>query len=295
MYTNSSLFNPYRDLIDIESLEKGIQEDAEKSRYLSAFQDTSIYGEFLEFDTQIFKKRAAVIKGFSVSDKKHITHLSECLKHFLDILIKDHIEFVICKIHHNDIGIVRIFENAGFNVMSCQQQYRFDFSRYKIPQLNDACHIRMGDVSDAGKVAKLSRECFKTHFDQFHNDPLLDNSCCDDLHEKWGRNSFFGFADAVMIAETDGKVVGFVTLKKNGKLDRYSKKKIGDLVLLGVAPRYRKLGIHTSMVRHGLLYWKEKADLAEIVTEANNIPALRTYSKLRFTPSSCFLVMHKHL
>jgi len=295
MYTNNSLFNPYRDFVDIESLEKEIQEEAKNSKYFSTFQDTSIYGTFLEFDTKIFKKRNAAIEGFSIPDKKNIVDISECLKHFLRILIKDNIKFVVCKIHHDDIDIVHVFENVGFNVINCQQQYRFDFSKQEILQLNEPCHIRIGDTSDAEKVAKLSRKCFKTHYDRFHNDPLLDNSDCDDLHEKWGRNSFFGFADVVIIAEINGNIVGFATLKENRELNKHSTKKIGDLILLGVDPKYRKLGIHTTMVRHGLLYWKERVDIAEIVTEANNIPVLRTYSKLGFKPSSCFIAMHKHL
>jgi ribosomal protein S18 acetylase RimI-like enzyme len=295
MYTNNNLFNPYRDFVDMESLEKKIQQEAKNSRYFATCRGTSLYGKFLEFDTRIFKKRSVRIKGFSLSDKRHLTDLSRCLEKFLGLLKKDKIKFISCKIHHDDVDVVGIFEDAGFHMIGCQQQYRFDFAQQEIPQLKDRCRIRMGNRADAPEVAKLSRECFKGHFDRFHNDSFLRDSYCDDLHEEWGRNSFVGFAAAVIIAQVDKQMVGFATLKENGELNSYSSKKIGDLVLLGVDPGYRKSGVHTTMVRHGLLYWQKKAALAEIVTEAGNIPALRTYATCGFKPSSSFLVLHKHL
>lgn len=295
MFSGNKLYDSYRGILDLERFEEKLQNDAKNSRYSSSYKNASIYGNYLDFDSRIFKKRCAQINGISVPGKTDNEILSGCLERFLEAIRKDHVQFLSLKIHNDDISLIHIFERSGFLIMNCHQQYRFDFHKDEIPKLPDTCNIRTLTAADAAKVSLLAREIFKNHCDRFHNDPFLEKSFSDDLHEEWARNSVLGYADEVIMAEINGDPAGFCTSKENRELNQFSKNNIVDFVLLGVHPQYRKRGIHTNMLKNALLRWKDRFDFGEIVTQSNNLATLKTYIKLGFKPSSSFFAMHKHL
>jgi len=294
MYTQNSLYKPYSGILNLEKLEENLQNEARNSRYLSSYKQASIYGNFLDFDSRIFHKRCALIKGISIPDKTDVETLNGCLSRFIEIIRKDGVQFLSAKIYNDDIAFLHVFERAGFSTMNCHQQYRFDFHSQEIPNFPETCTLRIPAKDEAEKIGLLVREIFKNHCDRFHNDPLLEKADSDNLHEEWGRNSVLGFADEVMVAEINGDPAGFCTAKENRELNQFSPKKFVDFVLLGVHPRYRKKGIHTNLLRNALRRWKSSVDFGEIVTQTNNLATLKTYAKLGIKPSASFFAMHKH-
>jgi ribosomal protein S18 acetylase RimI-like enzyme len=85
---------------------------------------------------------------------------------------------------------------------------------------------------------------------------------------------------AVLVAELDGKVVGFLAYELNVK-DR-----VGDVVLLAVHPDYQNLGIGTELNNLALEKMKEggmKMARVETGGDPSHAPARRCYEKAGYT------------
>jgi len=85
---------------------------------------------------------------------------------------------------------------------------------------------------------------------------------------------------AVLVAELDGRVVGFLAYELNDK-DR-----VGDVVLLAVDPDYQNLGIGTELNNLALEKMKEggmKMARVETGGDPSHAPARRCYEKAGYT------------
>jgi dTDP-4-amino-4,6-dideoxy-D-galactose acyltransferase len=91
------------------------------------------------------------------------------------------------------------------------------------------------------------------------------------LYAQWLRHSLEGGADKVYVARQNDDVAGFVTLKCTGDL--------AQVILLGVNPAQRGLGIGARLLATGLAWAARQAPEVELVTQARNVTALRLYER----------------
>lgn len=81
--------------------------------------------------------------------------------------------------------------------------------------------------------------------------------------------------DQTLIAEVDGKIVGFLMFESRGKM--------GLPVQLGVLPEYRRRGVGTSLLLTLLKNFRKRGiDGIRMKAFKNNTPALTLYKKLKF-------------
>ncbi|MEM2136150.1 MAG: N-acetyltransferase family protein [Candidatus Freyarchaeota archaeon] len=89
-----------------------------------------------------------------------------------------------------------------------------------------------------------------------------------DFAEKWP-------LEQTLVAEVDGKIVGFLMFESRGK--------IGLPVQLGVLPKYRRMGVGTSLLLTLLRNFKNRGiEEVKMKVFKNNVPALTLYKKLKF-------------
>jgi dTDP-4-amino-4,6-dideoxy-D-galactose acyltransferase len=121
---------------------------------------------------------------------------------------------------------------------------------------------------------------------RFYFDEHFDRAKCDLLYETWIENSFKGYAQAVLVAEVEGKAVGYITCH----LDR-EQSQIG---VVGVAAGYQGAGLGTKLVQH-FLAWsiREGARKANVVTQGRNVAAQRLYQRNGFVTASFQLWYHR--
>ncbi len=84
----------------------------------------------------------------------------------------------------------------------------------------------------------------------------------------------------VLVAELDGKVVGFLAYELQ------LKDKTGEVMLLAVHPEYQNLGIGTELNNFALIKMKEDGMIMAVVGtggDPSHAPARRTYEKAGFT------------
>lgn len=206
-------------------------------------------------------------------------------------LVKRNVATVHTRVPLDEILLIQYLERFGFRIMDVQVTYYFDLRKQSIVDLEDRCVIRGYRESDKEVFVELARTAYT--LDRFHSDPHLDKGRSDELHAQWIKNSCEGrIADYVVVAEMDGKPVGYATCVYHGDHEGLLNLRIGGMVLAAVAPQARRRGCHTSMLNGRLKWFKDKADVVYIGTQANNYPALRAYVHLGLRPVQASASLH---
>lgn len=169
-------------------------------------------------------------------------------------------------------------------------EYYFDFNHAKLPSIEHKCILRDACQEDLKILKHIAKVSFSA--DRFHSDKNLDNSLCDKYYEQWVENSFYGFADKVIVAEYQGEPVGFTT----GKV--YQGNPVGRLVLSAVSDSSRGLGIYTSMIHEGVSWLLKNDSTLEGVmvgTQIETLAVQKAWIKLGFTVFDSFYTVQKYL
>jgi dTDP-4-amino-4,6-dideoxy-D-galactose acyltransferase len=121
---------------------------------------------------------------------------------------------------------------------------------------------------------------------RFYYDPCFPRERCDALYRTWIANSANGYADAVLVAEHDGRTAGFITC--------HLKDSAGEIGLVGVAESARGHSIGSHLVIAALAWFHNNAaEVVTVVTQGRNIQAQRLYQRSGFRTHAVQLWYHK--
>lgn len=203
--------------------------------------------------------------------------------------LEDNFDHLTVKIPTSEKKIVNEFLKSGFIITDTLVEYVFLFGKSELPNMNHRVILRDFREEDITDLMDISRVAFT--YDRFHSDEKLDNTLCDKYYEQWIYNSCNGFADKVIVAEYEGKPVGFTT----GRL--YQDDKLGHLVLSAVSDKCRGLGIYTSMIYEGVKWLKQYDYLDGLLvgTQINNLAVQKAWIKLGFTIYGSEYVLQKYI
>jgi hypothetical protein len=109
--------------------------------------------------------------------------------------------------------------------------------------------VRPFEERDRAEVARLARKSYG--MTRFYNDPEFPNERCADFYERWTMDSCDGRADHVLVAEIDGRVVGYAScvLERKRRLE-------GRVPLLAIetgAGGLKSIGIGLAVAAHDWL------------------------------------------
>lgn len=141
---------------------------------------------------------------------------------------------------------------------------------------------REGDRIDLRAIARSA------HRDsRFYYDCNFPAASCDALYETWIDRSMDGFANAVLVADLQGRAAGYVTCH----LDPDQQGRIG---LLAVASDSQGMRIGGRLIE-GALQWFREHDVtvATITTQGRNCAAQRLYQRSGFVTRSLNLWYHR--
>ena len=138
------------------------------------------------------------------------------------------------------------------------------------------------DISALRTIARTSHRDSRFYFDG--NFPAV---LCDALYEAWIEKSCRGWAQNVLVAEDEGKPVGYVTchLATGG---------IGRIGLVGVEAEAQSKGFGKELVGQSL-HWFARQGVAtvSVVTQGRNVRAQRLYQRCGFVTRSVDLWYHR--
>ena len=138
--------------------------------------------------------------------------------------------------------------------------------------------------SDLAEIITLSLLAWKPVFESFEE--VLGPRVFPILYPDWRKSQAEGVEGAcratdkyhTLVAELDGRVVGFITFELKGET--------GEVVLLAVHPKFQKRGIATQLNVAALDAMKAagvKMAVAETGGEDGHAPARRAYEKVGYT------------
>jgi len=255
----------------------------------------------LEWDSTHFGMPMAAILDIIMSEK--VPNLRESKKRAITLALSElkekGIKHVSTKVDIYDITTVHALEMSGFRLMDTTVIYAFDFRRSQISEFEDQCTLRLAKSKDEDALLRIAATSFsrtRISDDRFHADPDLPEEKSDALYVEWIRNSIRGkIADAIVVAELDGKPVGFTTIENfRARADEVGAN-IGALILSAVLPEARGRGVYTSMIRKGLEYLRPKVDIAELGTQITNFAVQKAWSTLGFKLAYGTYAFHRKL
>ncbi len=144
--------------------------------------------------------------------------------------------------------------------------------------------IRPVAESDIPHLVAIART---SHFDsRFYFDPGFPRERCDALYATWAEKSCSGYADAVFVAEREGKTAGYITC--------HDDKTSGRIGLVGVAEWARGAGLGRQLIEASLNFFATRnLPLVTVVTQGRNVGAQRLYQKSGFVTRSLELWYHR--
>lgn len=100
----------------------------------------------------------------------------------------------------------------------------------------------------------------------------------------------------ILVAEEDENVVGYIVVGIDSAKSRIFGFSWGHIVSLAVDPPYHSRGIGSALIASGLDWLKKKGvKYVEVLTDQNNIAAIRAYEKNNFRVIYSSVVLSQHL
>jgi len=140
-------------------------------------------------------------------------------------------------------------------------------------------------------VKSIAKDAFRGYFGHYHADERLDRVKCDEIYESWAERSVLlrEVADVVLVAELDGAIVGFVTLRMNNPEE-------GEGLLFGVSPLAQRRGIARLLIVGGMKWCvTHGASRITISTQLANVAVQKVWARVGFEFNHAYYTFHKWL
>ena len=202
----------------------------------------------------------------------------------------DHeVEFLVARCPTTEISTAQALEHVGFLLMDTLVYYSRDLLGLPLPTDTGTVPIRPVRAGDELGVERVATSSFRLYGGHYHADSRLDRAQCDAAYVSWAVRSCTvpGVADAVLVAELAGEVVGFGTLQLNSADE-------GEGLLFGVSAAAQGHGIYRSIMIDSLAWFKEHGASRMIIsTQITNMASQKVWSRLGFEPRFSYYTFHK--
>jgi hypothetical protein len=226
---------------------------------------------------------------FDIRAAKTLLSTSDDVDKVLDFCRANDVEFVIARCSTQDLSVIQRMEKAGFFLTDTLVTSARNLLKRPIPEDKPQVNLRSYRAGDEAAVQAVATESFQGYYGHYHADPHLDPAKCDEIYVDWAVQSCHSreVAHEVLIAEDEGKVVGFLTLRLNNA-DQ------GQAVLSGVARAAQGRGIYRSFLVQGM-HWCLSQGASEMLfaTQVTNAAVQRVWVRLGIEPSYSHYTLHK--
>ncbi|MBI2421420.1 MAG: GNAT family N-acetyltransferase [Candidatus Hydrogenedentes bacterium] len=215
--------------------------------------------------------------------------LSSNLSKALQFCEEHSVKFLTARCPTSELKSAQDMEQAGFQLMDTLVYYSRKLDAVTIPEDTGQVLIRPVRSGDEDQVRSVASDSFKGYFGHYHADPRLNRKDCDDTYTSWAYRSCISrdVADEVLIADMNGDVAGFATLRLNSPEECEG-------VLFGVAPSAQGKGIYRSFMIQAMHWGIAQGRTRMIVsTQVNNIAVQKVWTRVGFEPSSSYYTFHK--
>jgi len=230
-------------------------------------------------DEERFGIRTAKARGVTVNN----------LSTIMEYCLAQRVSFLIARCLVSELRAAQAMEREGFRLMDTLIYCKRDLLKKPIPQDNEQVLIRPFKTGEEEAIKLVAAETFRGYIGHYHADDRLNQEKCDEVYTSWAYRSCLSreVAEEVLVADRDGTIVGFFTLRLNSPEE-------GEAVVGGVLPSARKLGIYKSFMIQGMNWILSKGAVRMVVsTQITNTAVQKVWARLGFEPSHAYYTFHK--
>lgn len=190
------------------------------------------------------------------------------------------VECIYSLLSPNEKNKIEYVEQAGFHLVDIRMTYSFDLKSYNgQPQRN----VSVARDTDTEELVKIARNAFSVS--RFLSDPNFRRDKAKMLYVEWLHKNLKS-KSPIFITKKEGHISGFLSTEKQGSM--------GKIGLVATSEQYRGTGEGKQLVEKTLEYFYElECETCEVVTQAENLAAMRLYEKCGFQISKVELWFHK--
>lgn len=231
--------------------------------------------EYLEWDSDFFNRKIARINASHLSSDMMKSVMTQCRNHG--------IECIYFLVDAADCISTKTAEENKFHLVDIRIELERKIEG-TVPQDAIEGSLRpcnQDDIPDLRAIARVS------HRDsRFYHDGNFPHQICDAFYEKWIEKSCNGYANAVLIAESQGQPVGYVSCNLGLPGE-------GSIELLAVRPDFQRKGLG-KLLTNGAIRWLAEHGVfrATVVTQGRNCIAQRLYQRCGFMTKSMHIWYH---
>jgi hypothetical protein len=199
---------------------------------------------------------------------------------------------VTARVNKEDLSSIHALESKYFRLMDILVTYFLDLRKHPQIHIENQYDVRKFIPSEVPKLEQLALDSFHDTAivtDRFHADPTLPKAKSGELYSKWVFNSCNDPFSEVLVAEIDGKPVGFNICKINRSLSDVIGLRVGNMVLTAVDSSARNRKVATSLLCSSLDWFADKVDVVETGGQVSNYAIQRAWSDvgLKIVRSQC--------
>ena len=210
----------------------------------------------------------------------------ETLSELLSFCERGSVKLLIARCVASDLAAVHAMQDNKFYLMDSLIYYERTFDE-KAPASMGSVAIRAAVPGDADRVRSVATEAFRDYTGHYHADPRLSRAASDDVYSSWAYRSCRepGVADQVLVAERDGSIIGFLTI-------RFDEDAEG--LLFATRPVVRGQGVGRALMIEGMASAERKGARRFVIsTQVTNLRSQAVWARLGFRPAAVFYTFHK--
>jgi ribosomal protein S18 acetylase RimI-like enzyme len=196
---------------------------------------------------------------------------------------------LIARCSTSNLDSVQVMEQNEFHLMDTLVYYSRDLDNKPIPEDYSSIPVRPVKPGEEEDVKVVASRAFRGYYGHYHADPRLDKTKCDETYIDWAYQSCISkeVAEEVLVADRDGEIIGFATLRFNDTEE-------GEGVLFGIDPSAQGQGIYRSFIINGMRYFQNCGRSRMIVsTQVTNIAVQKVWVRTGFEICSSYYTMHR--
>lgn len=214
---------------------------------------------------------------------------AEFLPAVMDFCRKKDVALLIARCSSISIDAAQAMEAEGFFLTDTLLYYARELKDDTEHCLETLECIRPAQPPDTQEIIEIASEAFRGYMGHYHADSRLDRKKCDEAYVSWAMRSCLSrdVADEVLVAEKDGRVAAFATMRMNSP-------KEGEGVLFAVSKAARRSGLYGSLISAGAAWCRSRgADRMVVSTQITNFAVQRIWVRKGFEPFKALYTFHK--
>ena len=199
---------------------------------------------------------------------------------------KEGVKFLVLRCKTDQIDLVHALEKKNFSLMDTllyfryvlPKEYKFSIDK-KISPVN---------LEDEARILEITKTAFSGYLSHYHADPRLDITKSNEGYLDWAsRSCRKEIADEVLVAKSDGKINGFLTLRKNSPTEVEGP-------LFAVSPEAQGQGLGRSLMNSAFQWAYEQGAKEFIIsTQITNLASQNLWASLGMKLYRTLYTFHK--